>query len=105
MGNVLIVGKPSRERDGLALVMELAGNHCALASSVKEAGTLVKQAVYDLVLSDASLDESSPQEMVRSLRSVAPGVNVMVLAEEADSRSRADEVVTLPYSPVNPLFP
>ena len=31
MGKLLIVGNPSKERDGLALVLEFAGHECATA--------------------------------------------------------------------------
>ncbi|MBI3895200.1 MAG: tetratricopeptide repeat protein [Acidobacteria bacterium] len=103
MGKILIVGKPSRERDGLALVLEFAGNRCTMASSVEEAGELVKKETYDLLLGDSSLEGNGPEQMVRMLRSLAPGMKCLVLTEEADPRLGSDEAVTLPYSPVERL--
>lgn len=97
------VGKQSRKRDGLALVLEFAGNRCAMANSEEEARELVRKETYDLLLGDSSLGESSPEQMVRTLRSLAPGMKCLVLTEEADPLLGPDEAVTLPYSPAERL--
>ena len=90
MAKILVIGKHPAERDGLALVMEFAGHRCATAGSFPEAKDLFRQEAYDLVLADSPLGENSSEQIVRHLKSVSPGVAVLVLTEDAD-RGYADD--------------
>ena len=102
MARVLIVGKQSTERDGLALVLEFAGHQCSATDSLPQASNLIKQEKYELVLADASLETGDAPQLVRKLKSLSPGTKVMILSDEADP-TRGDEAITNPYSPVQNL--
>jgi len=96
MGRLLIVGNPSPERDGLALILEFAGHECGIASTLEEAGALVRAEGYNLILADSLPDGVGAEETVRALRGVAPMASVMFLTEEVEPRSKSDEVVSGP---------
>jgi len=96
MGRLLIVGNPSQERNGLALILEFAGHQCAIADTLEEAGALVQKEDYNLVLADSLPGGFSVEETVRALRRVAPRASVMFLTEEVEPRSKSDEVVSGP---------
>lgn len=93
MGKLLIVGNQSNERDSLALVLEFAGHECETASSVEEAGTILRKGKWQMVLADSPLDGRSPEETVRALRGVSSKAPVMFLTEEVEPR-KSEEVLS-----------
>jgi len=105
MASILVLGNHPEERDGLALVLEFAGHHCATVGSYSEAKNLLRQEAYDLVLADSLLGENSSEQIVRKLKNASPGVAVLVLTEDADRGDAGDEAITFPYSPVQNLSP
>jgi len=102
MARVLIIGKHSKERDGLALVLEFAGHQCSATDSLPQAINLIKQEKYEMVLADSSMETGDAPQLVRKLKSLSPGTKVMVLSDDADPTG-ADEAITNPYSPVQNL--
>ena len=104
MAKLLIVGKQSAERDGLALVMEFAGHQCTEADSLKAAESGLQKKAFDLVLADAALEGNDSEQIVKRLRVAAPRVAVMVISDELGGPS-GDEVATLAYSPTQNLSP
>ena len=95
MGKLLIVGSPTKERDGLALVLEFAGHECTTAGTLEEAEAYARKGKYQLCLADSLLEGRSPEETVQALRAVVPKAPVMFLTEEAEPR-KSDEVVSGP---------
>src|SRR3970282_1578216 len=104
MAKILIVGKKSVERDGLALVMEFAGHQCAEADSLQDAVKSLQKEAFDLVLADATLGGNDSEQIGKRLRIVSPRVAVMVFSDEVAPASE-DEAVTLAYSPTQNLSP
>jgi Tetratricopeptide repeat len=105
MARVLMLGTRSEERDGLALFMELVGHQCKPADSLQDAVRLLAEDSFDLVLTDTSVGETTPEQIIKSLKDVAPNTNVMILAEEATSATGMDAVITSPLTSVQNVSP
>ena len=104
MARILVLGSRPTERQGLALFMEFAGHQCFETGSVDEAVRIVQKENHDLVLADAKVGDSDSQQIVKAIRSVAPNVGVMILAEEVTT-SVVDDVITTPMTMVHNVSP
>jgi len=105
MARILILGKPSSEREGLALFMELVGHECKSTDSLQDALRLLGEDSFNLVLADPSLDDATSGQILQSLKGVAPSVIVMILAEEASPSAGIDAVITSPLTSVQSVTP
>jgi tetratricopeptide (TPR) repeat protein len=105
MDKVLILGNDSAEREALAIALEFAGNRCFSTGSLQEAVTLLKKESCELVLGNPPVSDGSWDQIVGTIKAISPKTTVLLLVEDADSSSGADEVITLPYSPVANLSP
>ena len=114
MANILVLGKRVEERQGLMLVMELAGHRCVDVGTLGDAvEQLTKDKTITLVLTDATIGESSAPDLRRVLKAASPKVSILMLTEDATPNTplSVDEVITagtsathrLPtsYSPVS----
>jgi CheY-like chemotaxis protein len=95
MAKVLIVGKNSKETDGLALVMQFAGHQCAVAESMQATLTFLQHETFDLVLTDPTLDKNESEKLLKRLKTISPSMGVMVISDEMGSPLGADEAITL----------
>ena len=105
MARILILGKRSSETEGLALFMELVGHQCKSAELLQDALSLLAVDSFNLVLVDASLDDATSEQILKSLKGVAPSAIVMILAEEASSSAGIDAVITSPLTSAQSVTP
>jgi tetratricopeptide (TPR) repeat protein len=102
-----VLGKRLEERQGLMLVMELAGHRCVDVGTLGDAvEQLTKDKSISLVLSDATIGESVAQDIRRVLQAASPKVSVIMLTEEASLNASAqapEEVITAGTSPLHKL--
>ena len=108
MANILILGKRVAERQGLMLVMELAGHRCVDVGTLGDAvEQLTKDHALSLVLSDATIGGSNADDIRRVLKAASPTIRVLMLTEESvptDASSAAPvEVITAATSPLHKL--
>jgi tetratricopeptide (TPR) repeat protein len=108
MGQILILGNRSAERSGLALFMEFVGHRCTEADSLSDAVKLLGENGYDLVLADAAVGDADSEKIIEGLKTAAPKVSVIILADEGAASVGMDEVITSPLTAiqnVSPQFP
>jgi tetratricopeptide (TPR) repeat protein len=109
MGQVLIFGSDSAEREGLAVALEFAGNRCFAANSLAEAVELLKREPCDIALVNPPLGGCTWEQLAGAFKSASPNTTAILLTEDADtdtaSSTTADELITLSHSPVGNLSP
>jgi tetratricopeptide (TPR) repeat protein len=104
MANILVLGKRLEERQGLMLVMELAGHRCVDVGTLGDAvEQLTKDKTITLVLSDATVGESNSSDVHRVLKAASPQISVLMLTEDSAPASApsAEEVITAGTSPLH----
>src|SRR5882672_11349272 len=99
MAAILILGDQSDQREALAWVLEIAGNHCATAQTLQEALVHLQEGPFDLVLVDSNLRSGGSEQYVQTLKRIFPRPPVLLLVEDAEVSSRGEEVVT--YLPIS----
>jgi len=105
MAQILILGSQSSDRQGLALFMEFVGHQCKSAESLQEALGLLAKDSFDLLLTDSTRSEATSEQLIQSVKEIAPGVVVMILTDEASSSAGIDSVITSPLTSVQSLTP
>jgi tetratricopeptide (TPR) repeat protein len=106
MANILILGKRVIERQGLMLVMELAGHRCVDVGTLGDAvEQLTKDRTLALVLSDATVGGADADDIRRVLKAASPTVRVLMLTEEvpAGAPPLSVEVISAATSPLHKL--
>ena len=99
MERILVVGSNPEDREVRALTIEFRGYSCATAGSLDEAENLLQKGLFDLVVTDLKLRESSPEQVVKRLKGVCPDLAVLALTESGERPEAADEVLPIPFSP------
>ena len=105
MARILILGKPSSEREGLALFMEFVGHECSSADSLQDALRLLAEDSFHLVLADPAVGDATSEQMLQSLKGAASSAMVMILAEESASATGTEAVITSPLTSVQSVTP
>jgi tetratricopeptide (TPR) repeat protein len=106
MANLLILGKRVAERQGLMLVMELAGHRCVDVGTLGDAvEQLTKDKTIATVLSDATIGDANADDIRRVLHAASPKVQVMMLTEDPSPSEPVPnvEVITAGTSPLRQL--
>lgn len=99
MARILVVANDPADRELLAVIAELRGHACATAGSLPEGVTLLQKGLFDLVVTELSLNGASPEEIVTSLKRVSPDMAVIALAANGEISASADELLPAPCSP------
>lgn len=99
MARILVVGSDPADREVLAFIAELRGHTCATAGSLQEGVNLLQKGLFDLAVTELTLDGASPAEIVNLLKRVSPDMAVIALAEKGETAAPADDVLAVPCSP------
>jgi DNA-binding NtrC family response regulator len=75
---ILVLDSSHTERQGLAVVLEMAGHDCLEASSLEAALQLLRQKQVDFVLSDAVVGGAGPGQIRQAIVSINQQVRILL---------------------------
>jgi tetratricopeptide (TPR) repeat protein len=85
--------------------MEMVGHQCRSADSLEETLGMLATDSYNLVLADPEGGDATSEQIIKSVKKVAPGATVMILAEKAASAAGGDPLITSPLTSVQKITP
>lgn len=94
MSTILVLDNSQTERQGLAVVLEMAGHDCLEASSLEAAVQLLRQKPVDFVLSDSRVGEAGPEKIRQAVLAANQQVRILVLTDAGDPGEGQEITVT-----------
>lgn len=84
MSTILVLDSSQTERQGLAVVLEMAGHYCLEAGGLEAATQLLRQRPVDFVLSDAIVGEAGPEKIRQAILAANQQVRILILTEAGE---------------------
>ena len=99
MSTILVLAGSQTERQGLAVVLEMAGHDCLEASSLDAAVQLLRQKPVDFVLSDAQVGDAGPEKIRQAVLGANQQVRILIMTDAGDPAPGGKEI-TVTTSPL-----
>jgi CheY-like chemotaxis protein len=94
LSTILVLDSSQAERQGLAVVLEMAGHLCLEAPSLEAAVQLLRQRPVDFVLSDAQVGEAGPEKIRQAALGANQQVRILIMTDAGDPAPGKELTVT-----------